>query len=100
MGKTRRQNTQAERTDRNLIKKLKDELKRQKKEITQLKKELDRRTDVSSDYKELLAETEEMNKVNTPNEERCPECSSPVLAREIGKFVLTRCTSCMWRKRK
>lgn len=83
-----------------VVKKLKEILREQNREIARLKKELGRREDVSEEYKDLLKECDSMPIPTQTNKDLCPKCSSPSKSVPIGKFILIRCTVCKWRTRK
>lgn len=98
MGKTKRQNTSPESSDRKLIHELKSIVRHQQKEIAKLRKELQVRDDVSEDYKELLnSSTEPVD--NRPYGKRCPKCDTAIDTIPLGKFNLLRCQKCDWRVR-
>lgn len=99
MAKSNRQNT-AEATYKDTIQKLKAVCRNQQKELARLRKELDRREDVSDDYKELLNDPVLDVQVCSTLGTHCPQCSATVSKVVIGKFSLTRCNSCDWRIRK
>ena len=99
MGKTRRQDT-AETTLKETIRELKSINRGQQKEIARLRKELDRRQDLSDDYQELLSETDGQKQAIRNAPQNCPKCSADVQASPIGKFLLVTCKECDWRQRK
>jgi uncharacterized protein YlxW (UPF0749 family) len=98
MGKTKRQDMSTERVERNLIKRLKEMVKSQQKELNKLKKELNRREDVSEEYKELLNETAPKYEVDSRLE--CPKCFATAVIIDLGRFKLYRCNMCDWRQKK
>lgn len=83
--------------DKDAIRELKAINRSQQKELARLRKELDRRQDLSDDYKEALMIADEATKATKESKKsNCPDCGSRV---QVGEFILT-CTGCNWRKRK
>lgn len=99
MGKGHRQDTKTEKTQSDLIRKLKTVIRKMEKELSQLRRELNRRGDVSEDYRELLEETE-MPIVHTKKTHPCPKCESETAEIDLGKFIILKCQECSWRARK
>jgi hypothetical protein len=100
MGKGRRQDLSSERSEKGRIQKLNEIIRAQKRKIAALERELNRRSDVSDDYRELLQEVDAEPAPTPKKKLTCPKCGKDVVEAPIGVFTLERCTSCDWRKRR
>lgn len=102
MSKSQRQDLSSERNDRLTIQKLKEIIRDQRKEIARLEKELNRRQDVSENYRDLLEEEQARTVAAKPKpSSTCPECGAATFEVPIGQALLIRCTDrkCKFRKR-
>ena len=94
MGKSRRQNTQTEKSDRMIVKELRAIVRSQQKQLSTLKKQLMLTEYASSEPDDLF---DVNSKSNLP---KCPQCENPMKEIDVGKFILFNCKPCNIRIKK
>jgi hypothetical protein len=98
MGKRNRQDTKNDKSSSELIRKFKGIINKLEKEVRQLRRELGRRLDATSDYQDLIHETQPLPNITpTPT---CPDCGNSTSEIDLGKFVIIKCNECFWKTRK
>lgn len=96
-GKSNRQNTR-ETTEKDQIQDMRAIISEQKKEIQRLRRELNRRENVSEDYKELLHEVD-LEPQQYHKKDYCPECGKGILkVVDLGIRRIIRCSICEYKK--
>lgn len=100
-GRSVRRDTR-DRAEKDAIHELKAIVRRQRKVIQQLRKELSKVGKVSEEYTRLIEDLEarEFQERKVPKVQNCTSCGKGVLkTSEIGKFTFVSCTLCDYRHR-